>query len=70
MQKKGLTHLEPIPFVIRLADQQRIKPVGILRGVKIVISGLTFSIDYVVLRTLAAASAYPLLLGRPWLFQA
>ena len=32
--------------------------------------GLTFSIDYVVLRTLAAANAYPLLLGRPWLFQA
>ena len=31
---------------------------------------LTFSIDYVVLHTLAAANAYPLLLGRPWLFQA
>ena len=56
MQKLGLTHIEPIPFVIRLADQRRIKPVGILRGVKTVISGLTFSIDYVVLRTLCYAS--------------
>ena len=30
---------------------------------------LTFSIDYVVLHTWAIANAYPLLLGRPWLFQ-
>ena len=34
------------------------------------LSGLTFSIDYVVLHTLAATNAYPLLLARPWLFQA
>ena len=32
--------------------------------------GLTFSIGYVVLCTLATANAYLLLLGRPWLFQA
>ena len=70
MQKLGLTHLEPIPFVIRLVDQSLIKPVGILQGVKTMMSGLTFSIDYVVLHTLATANAYPLLLGRPWLFQA
>lgn len=33
-------------------------------------SGLTFSIDYVFLCTLAAANVYPLLLGRTSLFQA
>ena len=35
-----------------------------------VMSSLTFLVDYVVLRTLIAANVYPLLLGRPWLFQA
>ena len=40
-----------------------------MRGVKTVMFGLTFSIDYVVLHTLIAANVYPLLLGRPWLFQ-
>ena len=70
MQKLGLTHLEPIPFVIRLMDQRCIKPTGILRGSETMMSRLTFTIDYVVLHTLAAANAYPLLLGRSWLFQA
>ena len=34
-----------------------------------VMSGLTFLVDYVVLHTLEVANAYALLLSKPWLFQ-
>ena len=44
MQKSGLNNLKLIPFVIQLANQQLIKPMGILRGVKMVMSSLTFSV--------------------------
>ena len=69
MQKLGLTHLDSIAFVIWLNDQRWIKPIGSIRGVKMVMSSLTFKVDYVVLHTLVVSNAYPLLLGRPWLFQ-
>ena len=45
MKKLGLTNLEPILFVIHLVNQRRIKPMVILRGVKTLISGLSFAID-------------------------
>lgn len=34
MKKLGLSQLETIPFVIRLANQSRIKPIGILKNVR------------------------------------
>lgn len=48
----------------------RSQPEGLLRGVVIDISGLTFAVSLVVLNVLEADEDYNIILGRPWLRQA
>ena len=58
--------LEPAPFQVRMADHSRVQPIGMLRKQIITIQGLQFSVNFVVLRMKENASAYSMLLGRPW----
>ena len=69
-QKYGLTDWEPAPFSVRMADQRRVQPVGLLKGVVIDVAGLTFTVALVVLSIVEAADDYNIILGRPWLRQA
>ena len=66
-KKLKLSVLEEAPFQLKMADQRRIQPLGILRNQEITISGLSFSANFVVLKMDEGDSPYPLLLGRPWL---
>ena len=68
--KYGLKDWEPAPFLVRMADQRRFQPVGLLKGVVIDVAGLTFSVALVVLSIAEAADDYSIILGRPWLRQA
>jgi hypothetical protein len=65
-----LTGLHETRLVLRMADQSRLKPKGILLKVKTMISGLIYFIDFVVFQQLTPNTSYPILLGRPWLYQA
>ena len=58
--------LEPAPFQVKMADQRRLQPLGILKDQRITISGLHFIVNFVVLRMQAKEISYPMLLGRPW----
>ena len=65
-----LVGLEETKLVLRMADQSRVKPLGILPKVKTRIAGLIFLIDYIVFQPNTSNASYPILLGRPWLYQA
>jgi hypothetical protein len=43
---------------------------GILPQIKTCISGLVYWIDYIVYQPRTPNTSYPILLGRPWLYQA
>jgi hypothetical protein len=43
---------------------------GILPQVKTSISGIVYLIDYIVFQPSTPNTSYPILLGRPWLYQA
>ena len=63
----GLTHTG---LVLRMADQSRVKPMGILPSVLTIIAGIEYKIDYIVFKLNSSSFSYPILLGRPWLYQA
>lgn len=66
-RKLGITDFENAPFQVRMADQRRIQPLGIIRGKILEVSGLKFDVNFVVLRLEESEKHYPMILGRPWL---
>ena len=68
MEEIGLTTMTTTLIILRMADQSRVKPLGILKQVLTTIGGIDFQIDYIVFKITESISSYPILLGRPWLF--
>ncbi|MCO5581496.1 hypothetical protein L7F22_035381 [Adiantum nelumboides] len=66
----GITTLSDAPFAVKMADQRRVQPLGLVRHLDIRIAQLPFAVAAVVLRMEDIHGVYPLLLGRPWLKQA
>ena len=52
-----------------MADQSRVKPLEILPKIKTSISGIVYFIDFIVFQPSTNNTSYPILLGRPWLYQ-
>ena len=50
-----------------MAVTSTVRPLGLIRQLDIIIGGYTFQISAILLK-LEAQGAYPLLLGRPWLW--
>ena len=65
----GFVNFEPTPKVLRMADQSRVIPVGKLPNLAVVIGDKPFRLDFIVIDP-PTPSTYPMLLGRPWLYQA
>ena len=57
------------PIILRMADQNRVKPLGIVRRVPILIGGISFKISYIIFKVFDSLSPYSILLGRPWLWK-
>ena len=57
-------------FAVRMADQRRVQPLGLIRGLKMEVCGMKFDIAAVILHMEDISGSYPLLLERPWLRQA
>src|SRR5450759_4712038 len=68
-QALGFTHFESTPKFLRMADQSRVVPVGILMGISVVIGDKPFRLTFIILEP-STPSSYPMLLGRPWLYRA
>ena len=60
----------PVPFLVRMADQRRVRALGILRNLVLSIGGISFAMAFVVMNMEDAEEEYSMLLGRPWLRQA
>lgn len=65
----GFSQYEPSKRVLRLADQTRRMPAGMLRNVKTIIGGADFRLTYIILQPMMK-QGYDVLLGRPWLYGA
>jgi hypothetical protein len=70
MEELGLTSMTTTPIILRMADQSRVKPLGMLSQLLTTISGIDYKIDYVVFKVSESISTYPIFLGRPWLYLA
>ena len=62
----GNLTLHLAPFQVKMVDQRRLQPLGILKDQEISVAGLTYKVNFVVLRMHSKHLAYPMLLGRPW----
>ena len=49
LEPLGITKWESAPFAVRMADQRRVQPLGLLRGLKMEVSGMKFEITAVIL---------------------
>ena len=61
--------LHPAPFQVKMADQRRLQPLGILKDQEITVAGFRYRINLVVLKMHSGNLTYPMLLGRPWFRQ-
>jgi hypothetical protein len=63
----GYTAFEATDQVLRMADQSRVNPVGKLSQVPTRIGGVTYLLNFVIIRV-QTGRPFPMLLGRPWLY--
>ena len=56
--------LDPALFQLKMAYQRRIQPLRILKDQQIVVAGLTFKVDFVVLRMQDEEKSYAMLLAK------
>ncbi len=65
--KLSLPKLGPAPYHLRMANQNMIRPLGIIRNLKIHIHGIPYITTFTVLKKRVVDSSYSMLLKRPWL---
>jgi hypothetical protein len=65
----GYTAFEATDQVLRMVDQSRVNPVGKLSQVPTRIRGVTYLLNFVIIRV-QTGRPFPMLLGRPWLYSA
>ncbi len=63
----GLPSPKPIPYMFRMANQSLIKPIGIIRNLKIHIHGIPYIATFTVMQNNMLDGSYFMLFGRPWL---
>jgi len=65
----GFTKFAPTPRILRMADQSKVIPLGILENISVIIGDKPFRVNFIIIEP-STPSTYPMLLGRPWLYQA
>ena len=70
MEKLGLISLLPTELLLQMVDQSKVLLMGVLISVDTNIAGIVYKIDYVVFQLKSSTLSYPILLDRPWLFDA
>lgn len=70
MEKLGLSNLLPTGLMLRMADHSKVHRMSVLVNVQTIIAGIVYNIDYVVFQLKSSTLSCPILLERPWLFDA
>ena len=70
LEKLGLELTGPSPFVINVADQRQVTPLGQVKDCLMKVGGEVYTITFQVLRLPVTSKSYPILLGRDWLRRA
>jgi hypothetical protein len=68
--KLGLPKPRPAPYHLIMANQSIIKPLRIIKNLKIHIHGMPYVTTFIVLQNNVVDFSYYMLLGRPWLIDA
>jgi hypothetical protein len=63
----GLPKLKFAPYNLRMANQTTIKPMELIRDLKIYVHGILYIIMFIVFHNSVVDSNYSMLLRRPWL---
>ena len=67
MKKLGLSLTGPSPFVINMANQSPVVPVGIIKDCRLSTGGDEYIVIFQVIKMHDNKDAFPILLNRPWL---
>ena len=68
-KKLGLTNIEAAPFTIKMADQRKVVPVGLIRNLKMDVGGVKKMMTFTVIDLPPMDNDYEMMLGRTWLKQ-
>jgi hypothetical protein len=63
----GLSKLNPTPYNLHMAHQTIVKPLGLIRDLKIFFHRIPYTLTFTVINNKVLDSSYSMLLGRPWL---
>ncbi len=55
------------PFVVRMADQRKLQPIGLIKNLKINLACCDYKVSIIVSNMENGMEASSMLLGRPWL---
>ena len=69
-KKLGLINIETAPFTIKMADQRKMVPVGLIKNLKIDVGGVKKMMTFTVIDLPPTDNDYEMMLGRTWLKQA
>jgi len=64
--KLGLPKPRPSPYHFRMVDQNMIRPLGIIKNLKIHIHGIPYIATFIILKNNVVDYSYFMLLGRLW----
>jgi hypothetical protein len=63
----GLSKLKPTPYGLHMVDQNIVKPLGLIKDLRILIHGIPYAVTFIVIQSSVLDHNYFMLLGRPWL---
>jgi hypothetical protein len=69
-EKTGLRKPQPASFVVRMANQRKVQPMGLIQNLKIDLASCVYKISIIVLKMGNGVETNSMLLKRPWLKQA
>ena len=67
MKKLGLSLTSPSPFIINMANQSPVVPLGMIKDWRISTGGEKYVVNFHVIKMHSNKYTFPILLGRPWL---
>jgi hypothetical protein len=68
-KKLGVRKPQLASFVVHMANQRKVQPMGLIRNLKINLASCVYKILVIVLKMENGVEAHSMLLGRPWLKQ-
>jgi hypothetical protein len=63
----GLSKLKPALYNLHMANQTIVKPLGLIKDLKILVHGIPYAMTFSVIQSSVLYSNYSMLLGHPWL---